>query len=530
MTSNAGASVAVTGHSPFETDPGFYLDDNRKNRSNNRVTREVLEAKLSVLLPPRLVAGKSVLDLGACLGAAGHWALSHGATRYVGVELQADYAQPAARLLDRWSDRARIEQCDIRSYLAQAGNASFDVVLCMGVLYLFPDPEQMVQEICRVTAHTVAVESNFPRLAGAPASFFEDSAFVAYFLNQEVNLANANCSLQGLAATPSPAALDLFFRRAGFASGEGLLTYPRLADSDVYSIEARQRHGAVARFGIRYLRLPVSTAMPTLEENLPLSKGSKRFWLKEGHFGGATSIGTIAHHQATSDAQNGALGPADAATEVKWKFDRDVALDFERIAETSIPNYAVVIDKCVAAVRQLNIRDPRIIDVGSAVGTTLKHLHDAGFQRLWGVDSSPAMVEQSFQQATLICSDRFPKGSGPFDVVLANWVLHFVSNRENYLKDIADSLTDDGLLILSEKVQSSALSHELYHELKRSNGLSEGEISRKQVQLEGVLVQFPLTWYLSLLPKLGFEQIEIIDAHFSFVTIMARKAPTPRVS
>ena len=50
------------------------------------------------------------------------------------------------------------------------------------------------------------------------------------------------------------------------------------------------------------------------------------------------------------------------------------------------------------------------------------------------------MLARSFDKATLIESEQFPAEHGPFDVVIANWVLHFIDEREQYLEDIKQSL------------------------------------------------------------------------------------------
>lgn len=182
-----------------------------------------------------------------------------------------------------------------------------------------------------------------------------------------------------------------------------------------------------------------------------------------------------------------------------------------------------MIDLSIGIVRRLGIPNPKIIDVGSAIGTTLHALHEAGFTNLYGVDSSAEMLARSFEKATLIQSEQFPIQHGPFDVIIANWVLHFIKDRERYLKTIKDALSPKGVLILTEKVSGSALANELYYDFKRSNGLSEQQIEEKKQRLEGVLTTYPFTWYLDRLALLGFNQVEVINAHTVFVTLLASR-------
>ena len=207
----------------------------------------------------------------------------------------------------------------------------------------------------------------------------------------------------------------------------------------------------------------------------------------------------------------------------KWQFDKDAAENFALIAQREIPDYRRVIDLSIRICKRLEIENPKIIDVGSAIGTTLHALHEAGLENLYGVDSSAEMLARSFDQATLIQSEQFPLEHGPFDVVIANWVLHFIQDRVAYLKDITESLSPNGVLILTEKVSGSALANELYYDFKRANGVTEAEIELKKQRLEGVLTTYPLSWYLNTLEKLGFEQIDIVNANTVFVTLLASR-------
>jgi SAM-dependent methyltransferase len=503
----------LPGTTPFDAAPGFYLEDNRQHRTFNPITKSVLEAKMGCLIPEWVVRGKSILDLGSCLGAAGHWALSYGAERYVGVEMQPDYVEHSRTLLSRWGDKALVVESGIRPYLQAAPEKCFDVVLVMGVLYLFLDPDAIVADICRVAVETVAVESIFPRLGKRQVISDASTAVLSYGFNQDVNMSDGNYSLRGLAATPSPGALDIYFRRASFVNREGLLEYPHLTDTSVYSSVPDAAGNVTGRFGARYHRVHHQRDLRTLEDCMPNREGARRPW-----------DAVVPSAAKEEDIQAMKQTVASHGYETPWVFDEQVARNFDHIARTSIPHYDQVIEKSIEIIQKTGFTDPKVIDVGSAIGTTLSRLYTAGFHNLYGVDNSHSMLDHSFRHATLVCSPDFPQDLAPFHVVLANWVLHFISDREQYLSSIAASLAPGGLLILSEKVVSTPMCHDLYHDFKRGNGLSESDIETKQSRLRGVLTPYPLQWYLATLPERGFESVEVIDAHYSFVTILARKA------
>ncbi len=217
----------------------------------------------------------------------------------------------------------------------------------------------------------------------------------------------------------------------------------------------------------------------------------------------------------------------------KWVFDKNVANNFYDIANANIPNYEKVIEKCLNIANKIVGKDDFIVDVGCATGHTLKIFQDDGFTNLMGVDNSEAMLdkcEEYLDDASFAHSDTYPKLLGAFmqnpQLVMANWTLHFITNkkaRKKYIKDIYNALESDGVFILSEKIAHSDMTLDLYHDFKRRNKLTEKEISEKHKSLEDVLIPYPLSFYFDTLKDIGFKDIEIIDADYCFVTILARK-------
>ena len=206
-----------------------------------------------------------------------------------------------------------------------------------------------------------------------------------------------------------------------------------------------------------------------------------------------------------------------------WIFDRNIAENFDEIAKKNIPDYEQVISQCIQILSNLDTKNPRVIDVGCATGNTLSRLYNAGFTRLVGVDSSKPMLDTvNLPAVELVLSEYFPVHKGPYDAILANWTLHFIEDRKAYLVKIAESLSANGVLLLTEKTQSSAIIQALYRDFKRANGLTEKEIQVKEQQLNGVLTPYCVDWYLEILLQLGFNQVEIINSKYGFVSFLAQ--------
>jgi len=210
--------------------------------------------------------------------------------------------------------------------------------------------------------------------------------------------------------------------------------------------------------------------------------------------------------------------------ESSWTFDQDVANRFQHEAQAHIPDYDRVIDLSMACVRQAFGQDRglHIVDVGSALGHTMHRFITAGYQNVHGIDNSTAMIGKSIYPDRVFNSSTFV-GHDQWDVVLANWTLHFVKSREQYLADIYQGLKPGGVLIVTDKMDHTTEMENLYYDFKRRNGVSDEIIQKKKLSLEGVLVTKPLTWYLDTLEKLGFQHTQVINSRFMFTTVYARK-------
>ena len=213
--------------------------------------------------------------------------------------------------------------------------------------------------------------------------------------------------------------------------------------------------------------------------------------------------------------KNGSTGHKD------WRFDENIAPVFVEHARQHIPNYEAVTDKC-ARYCTLNLgKDAKIIDVGCATGHTLKKLHQQGFTNLHGVDNSEHMIEYAPKEiATYVLSNNFPKDQ--YEMILCNWTLHFIENKENYLQSMSDSLTDGGTMILSDKTSKDTEMIKMYHDNKLKLGVTKEVIEEKQKQLENVMFINSAEWYHKKLSELGFT-VTVMDADWCFTTFLCKK-------
>lgn len=204
-----------------------------------------------------------------------------------------------------------------------------------------------------------------------------------------------------------------------------------------------------------------------------------------------------------------------------WKFDANVAATFGEHARQHIPNYHSVIQKTVNYCCHHLTKDAHIVDIGCAVGETLRQLNLAGFTNLSGVDSSPDMISYCENIASIYCSSTFPDIQ--VDAAICNWTLHFIKDKEQYLQSVFNAITPGGFLILSEKTSVDPELVHFYHQFKSAQGVSDEDIKAKEAAVSTVMNIHHVEWYFSILKAVGFNQIDIIDADWCFTTFLARK-------
>jgi len=203
-----------------------------------------------------------------------------------------------------------------------------------------------------------------------------------------------------------------------------------------------------------------------------------------------------------------------------WQFDKSVADRFNQEAQQHIPDYDRVIDMCLDIARTKGFSpEINVIDVGSATGNTVDKFLKAGYVYTYGVEASESMIAQSLHKDRIFLSDKFPKM--PCEFVMANWTLHFVKQRKEYIQDIYNNMTG-GVFVLSDKTYQSEITKKLYYQWKLDNGVDVLYILHKETQLAGVLDTLDVDWYIKTLKETGFS-VEVINSRFGFVTFYCEK-------
>ena len=187
----------------------------------------------------------------------------------------------------------------------------------------------------------------------------------------------------------------------------------------------------------------------------------------------------------------------------------------------------------------------KIYDLGCSTANTLigfcRQLPPSA--RLTGYDNSPAMLKRAMRNIetnklqSRITVRHADLNSKPSDFPLRNagvvtmcWTLMFIRplRRDNVIRYIYDSLVDEGVLIVTEKILTNnghlnRFFIDLYYDFKKRRGYSEIEISRKREALENVLVPYRIEENLDLFRRNGFDVVETFFQWFNFAGFLCIK-------
>ncbi|MCF7843916.1 class I SAM-dependent methyltransferase [Candidatus Gracilibacteria bacterium] len=217
----------------FAEAPEFISIDNRERRTYNPISFEQMTKKHEALFSDDFVKDKTILDLGCGLGATGHWCLSAGASKYVGVETQKEYADPGNQLLEKYhKNKGVIILSGVEEFLKN-NEDDFDIVCAMGVLYVFTDYYSILSEITKITKNSLVVDNPYHNLIKLGYDF----CGVEYRNNHSVNLANQDASLLGRASILSPKGLTFIMGDFGFETSGVIYPEKILSSHDAYNFE-----------------------------------------------------------------------------------------------------------------------------------------------------------------------------------------------------------------------------------------------------------------------------------------------------
>ena len=224
-----------------------------------------------------------------------------------------------------------------------------------------------------------------------------------------------------------------------------------------------------------------------------------------------------------------------------FTFDSSVASVFPDMIQRSVPGYSTVVAISGVLAQRFSQPGTRLYDLGCSLGATSFAMSQRAVENceVIAVDNASAMLDQL---ATTLAEQSLPTpirlvNADIIDidikhasVVAMNYTLQFIdiAERAKLLTRIREGMVDNGVLILSEKIQFDStqvneLFIDLHHDFKRANGYSDLEISQKRDAIENVLVPESLAMHRQRLVDCGFSRVEVWFQCFNFASLVAFK-------
>jgi tRNA (cmo5U34)-methyltransferase len=459
--------------SVFQKFPQFINTDVRQHRQiGYGVNADFMSARYEILLPTELVQGKTVLDLGCCVGSAGAWVLDRGAESYTGVEVQSTMSDLAAQNLAQCypdNDWTIIETSFAEFF--QSNTTKYDIVIALGVVYSSVEYQIFLKSIVDICKEHIVYDSYTatPNQENIPMTVYKTVGMPS----------EDQYNLMVEAALPNYHAVKMLMAHWGFG-----------ADDNIHS---------------ELKILPIYNTASMEKQN--------------------TRYGTVFTKTAYQDTSfNSVYKDADKQVVQDWSFDKNVAQTFVAHAKRHIPDYDKVINLSRDLCWQLlpDAKNDCVIDVGCATGETINRFYRSGMRNLVGVDCSQPMIDQcNPDHSKLILNQDFPIGT--YSAVICNWTLHFIKDKIAYLQSIYQNLKPGGFLVLSDKTCNTGIDLELYHTFKQAQGVTPEEIAAKAASVKNIMFINDPMWYINTLKELGFVPVTVVNAAPCFTTFLAHK-------
>ncbi len=225
-----------------------------------------------------------------------------------------------------------------------------------------------------------------------------------------------------------------------------------------------------------------------------------------------------------------------------FKFNKEVATVFDDMVVRSVPFYEEMQRMIAELTKDFAVTGTNVYDLGCSTGTTMINLdkilsEDIGFV---GIDNSDEMLikcEANLKEAGVQRKVAFENQDLNSTLELRNpsvvifcLTLQFLRplNREKILREICESLPENGAVILIEKILTehsifNRIFIDHYYEFKKRNGYDEIEIAKKRESLENVLVPYQLSENETLLKSCGFRFTEVFFKWYNFTGLIAIK-------
>ncbi len=220
-----------------------------------------------------------------------------------------------------------------------------------------------------------------------------------------------------------------------------------------------------------------------------------------------------------------------------WKFDKNVALNFDNHVKKSVPYYEHAHEIILGLSDFFLKNDSNCNDLGCSNGSLLKKIstrHQNKNFTLNGYDNSIEMIKiakKNFKDKRIkfLLKDITKLKLKKNDLTLSLFTMQFIPPKKRQLlfNRIYNSLNWGGAFVLCEKIRGSDARFQdilnfLYFDFKSKN-FSQREILNKELSLRGVMEPFTMKANIDFLKRAGFKDIMPVYQYLCFAGFLAIK-------
>lgn len=217
-----------------------------------------------------------------------------------------------------------------------------------------------------------------------------------------------------------------------------------------------------------------------------------------------------------------------------WKFDEEVAKQFDSHVRQSVCMYDEFHNSIVNMSRFFIEENTNVLDVGTSTGELLNKLPYDDKCNYIGIDTELAMIDQAKlkidKNIKLEVGNILNYRIENCSVITMMLVLQFIKHKDKQvaINNIYNSLNEGGAFFFVDKIKTPIpdihdIYNDLYYDFKLDNDLSCEDILKKNKSLRGVQKTMTLNENISILENAGFKSIDIFLKYNNFVGIIAIK-------
>ena len=145
-------------------DSPFLAHETRRNRWAIPYHPECLNARINNLLAENLpyIQGKNILDVGSHMGTFSYATLMLGANFIQGIDTEEKMILLGRELFQKMNiakDKYSMTVADACQFLENVEEATFETVLCLGMLYYTPEPYRLLKLMLRAAKESLILDT-----------------------------------------------------------------------------------------------------------------------------------------------------------------------------------------------------------------------------------------------------------------------------------------------------------------------------------------------------------------------------------